>query len=111
VCICGFCNVLMCVYLCFIMCGCVYLWFLYCVLVLVMCVIVFTVFCIVFTVFLYCFVDVYVFLLVLTVLPASDKSIAVNNNNNNNNNNNTPAPQSRNIPSIGIRSEADFIGN
>jgi hypothetical protein len=35
----------------------------------------------------YCLVYVYVFLLVLSVLPPSDNSIAVNNNNNNNNNN------------------------
>jgi hypothetical protein len=49
----------------------------------VMCVLVFTVCCIVCTVFLYCLVYVYVFLLVLSVLPPSDNSIAVNNNTNN----------------------------
>jgi hypothetical protein len=37
--------------------------------------------------FLYCFVYVCVFLLALSVLPPSDKSIDVSNNNNNNNNN------------------------
>jgi hypothetical protein len=73
---------------CFIMYGCVYVWVLYCVLVLVICALVFTVFCFVFTVFLYCFFYVCVFLLVLSVLPPSDNSIAVSNNNNNNNNNN-----------------------
>jgi hypothetical protein len=36
---------------CSVMCGCVYVWVLYCVLVLGICVLVFTVFCIVCTVF------------------------------------------------------------
>jgi hypothetical protein len=63
-------------------------WVYSCVLGLVIRVLVFTVFCIVCTVILYCLVYVYVFLLVLSVLPPSDNSIAVNNNNNNNNNNN-----------------------
>ena len=49
---CGFCNVWVCV----------------CVGVLVICVLVFTVFLIVFTVFLSCFVYVYLFLSVLSVL-------------------------------------------
>ena len=44
---------------CFVMCGCVYVWVLLHVGVLVICVLVFTVFCIVCTVFLYCFVYVY----------------------------------------------------
>jgi hypothetical protein len=35
-----------------------------------------------------CFVYIYVFLLVLSVLPPRDNSIAASNNNNNNNNNN-----------------------
>ena len=60
-----------------------------CVGVLVICVLVFTVFCIVCTVFLYCFVHVYLFLIVFSVpvwgLQPSDNSITVNNNNNNNN--------------------------
>ena len=43
----------------FVMCGCVYVWILLCVGVLVIGVFVFTVFCIVCTVFLYCFVYVY----------------------------------------------------
>jgi hypothetical protein len=56
--------------------------------VLIVCVLVFSVFCVVCTVFfLYCLFYVYVFLLVFSVLPPSDNSIAVNNNNNNNNNN------------------------
>jgi hypothetical protein len=42
------------------------------VLVLVICVLVFNVFCIVCTVFLYCFVSVYVFVIVLSVLPPGD---------------------------------------
>jgi hypothetical protein len=37
---------------------------------------------------LYCFVYVDVSLLVLSVLPPKDNSIAIGNNNNNNNNNN-----------------------
>ena len=54
-----------------------------------MCVLVYTVFCTVCTVFLYCFVYVYLFLSVLSVLvwgllAASDNWIAVSNNNNNN---------------------------
>jgi len=55
---CGFCNVWALVCVGFVMCVCV----------LVICILVFTVFCIVCTVFLYCFVDVYLFLLVLFVL-------------------------------------------
>jgi hypothetical protein len=43
------------------------------------------------TVFLYCFVYGYIFLPVLSVLPLSDNSIAVNNNNNNNNRVRTPS--------------------
>jgi hypothetical protein len=61
--------------------GCVYVWVLECMLVSVTCVLVFTVF--VCTVFWYCLDYVYVFLLVLSVLPLSDNSIAVNNNDNN----------------------------
>ena len=57
---CGFYNVCVCVRVSFVMCGC----FDNCVGVLVICVLVFTVFCIVCTVFLYCFVYVYLFLLV-----------------------------------------------
>jgi hypothetical protein len=53
--------------------------------VLVICVLVFTVFCIVCTVFLCCFFYGYVFLLVSSVMPTSDNSVAVNNNNDNNN--------------------------
>ena len=48
----------------FAMCGC----FDNCVGVLEICVLIFTVFCIVCTVFLYCFVYVYLLLLVLSVL-------------------------------------------
>jgi hypothetical protein len=71
---------------CFVMCGCV--GFVMCTSFDNMCnSLVFTVFCIVCTVFLYCFVYVYVFLLVSSVLPASDKSIAVNDYDNNNNHN------------------------
>ena len=44
---------------CFVMCGCVYVWVLLGVGVLVICVLVFTVFCIVCTVFLYLFFYVY----------------------------------------------------
>jgi hypothetical protein len=46
--------------------------------------IVFTALCTVCIVFLYCFFYVYVFLPVLSGLPPSDNSIAINNNNNNN---------------------------
>jgi hypothetical protein len=79
---------------CFVMCGCVYVWVLECVGVLVICVLVFAVFCIVCTVFFVLFVYIYFFLFVLSVLPPSDNSIAVCNNNNNNNNNNI-SPLSR----------------
>jgi hypothetical protein len=48
---CGFCNVWLCVCVGFVMCGCVCVWVLYCVLVLVICVLVFTVFYVVGTVF------------------------------------------------------------
>jgi hypothetical protein len=82
-CVCLTCTVV--VLNCFVMCGCVYVWVLQCVLVLEVCLLIFTVLCIVCTVFLY-FFYVYVFLLVLSVLPPSDNSIAVNNNNNDNNN-------------------------
>jgi hypothetical protein len=51
----------------FVMCRCLYVWFLLCVGVLVICVLVFTVFCIVCTVFLYCFIYVYLFLFVTSV--------------------------------------------
>jgi hypothetical protein len=66
VCMCGFFNVWVCVFV-----G-----------VLVICVLVFTVFCTVCTVFLYCFVHVYLFLFVSPVLvhgllPPSENSIAV----------------------------------
>jgi hypothetical protein len=62
---------------------------LYCVLVLVICValLLFTVYFLVSTGFLYSFFYVNFVLLVLSVLPPSDKPIAVSNNNNNNNNN------------------------
>jgi hypothetical protein len=61
---------------CFVTCGCVRMGFVMCgcfdncVGVLVICVllVVFAVFCIVYTVFLYCFVHVYLFLFVLSVL-------------------------------------------
>ena len=65
---------------CFVMCGCEYVWILYCVGmsmcgcsencggVLVIRVFVFTAFCIVCTVFLYCFVYVYLFLFVSSIL-------------------------------------------
>ena len=56
VCICGFCNVWVCVCVNFVMCG----FYENCVGVLVMCVLVFTV-------FLYCFVYVHVFLFVTSV--------------------------------------------
>ena len=46
---CVYCTVVVLTY--FVMCGCVYLWVLYCVGVLVICLLVFTVFCIVYTVF------------------------------------------------------------
>ena len=55
---CGCCNVGVC------KCGC----FDKCVDVVVMCELVFTVFCTVCTVFLYCFVNVHLFLFVLSVL-------------------------------------------
>ena len=56
--------------------------------VLAICVFVFTLFCTVCTVFLYCFVYVYLFLSVLSVLvygllPPSDNSIAVSSDDNN----------------------------
>ena len=57
-----FCNVFMCVYVDFIMCGCVYVYVLQCLGVLVTCVLVFIVFCIVCTVFLYCSFHLYLFL-------------------------------------------------
>jgi hypothetical protein len=63
VCKCGFCNALMCVCVGFVLC----VSFVVCVFVHV-----FTVFCIVCTVFLCSFVYVYVFLLVVSVLPPSD---------------------------------------
>jgi hypothetical protein len=80
---CGFCNVWVCVCVGFVMCGCVYVWVLYRVVVLTVCVLVFTVFS-------HCFVYVHLFSLFLlsALLPPSDNSILVNNNNNNNNNNN-----------------------
>jgi hypothetical protein len=56
VCMHGFCNVWMCVWVGFVMCGCCE----NCLGVLVICVLVFTV-------FLYCFVDVYLFLFVTSV--------------------------------------------
>ena len=56
VCICGFCNVWVCVCVGFVMCG----YFDNCVDVMVICVLVFTV-------FLYCFVYVYLFLFVTSV--------------------------------------------
>jgi hypothetical protein len=56
------------------------------VLVLVICVLVFTVFCTVCAVYFVLFCFVYVSLLVLSVLPPSDNSIAVNDNNNNSHN-------------------------
>jgi hypothetical protein len=62
---CGFCNLLVCVSVGFVMCGCVCLWGLYCVGVLVMRVLVFTIFCIVCIVFLFCFVYVYSYLLLV----------------------------------------------
>ena len=52
---------------CFVMCGCMYVWVLECVGVLVICVLVFTVFCIVCTVCLYFFVYVYLFLFIISV--------------------------------------------
>ena len=60
---CGFCNVWVCAYVGFVMCGC----FDNCVGVLVICVLVFTVFSNVCIVFLYCFVDAYLFLFVTSV--------------------------------------------
>jgi len=63
VCVCGFCNVWVCVCVGFLMCGCSD----NCVDVLVICALVFTVFCIICTVFLYCFVYVYSFLFVISV--------------------------------------------
>jgi len=67
-----------CVCVNFVICGC----FDNCVGALVICVLVFTVFCIVCTVFLYCFVCVYLFLFVLSLLmqgllPPSENSIAI----------------------------------
>ena len=59
----GFCNVWVCVCMGFVMCGS----FDKCLGVLVTCVLVFTVFCIVCTVFFYCFVYVYLFILVTSV--------------------------------------------
>ena len=50
---------LVCVCVEFVVCGCVYVWSLLCVGVLVICVLVFTVFCIVCSVVLYCFFYVY----------------------------------------------------
>jgi hypothetical protein len=63
VCMCGFCNVWVCVCVGFLMCGCSD----NSVDVLLICVLVFTVFCVVCTVFLYCFVYVYSFLFVISV--------------------------------------------
>ena len=63
VCLCGFCNMWMCVCVGFVMCGC----FDNCVDVLVICVLVFTVFCVVCTAFFYSFVYVYLFLFVTSV--------------------------------------------
>ena len=64
-----FCNVCVCVYVGFVMCGRIYVGvFDNCVGVFVICVPVFIVFCTVCTVFLYCFVYVYLFLFVLSVL-------------------------------------------
>jgi len=56
-----------CVYVGFVMCGCVHVWVLQCVGILVICVLVFTVFCIVCTVFLSCFIYVQLFLFVTGV--------------------------------------------
>ena len=75
---CAFCNVGLCLFVGFVMCGCV----------LVICLLVFTAFCIFMLCFSYCFVHVYLFLFVFSILlygilPSSDNSIAVNNNNNN----------------------------
>ena len=67
VCVCGFCNVWVCVCVGFVMCGC----FDNCVGVLVICVLVFTVFCIVCTVFLYCIVYVHLFLFVTSVMTTA----------------------------------------
>ena len=50
------------------MCGFCDVWVCVCVGVLVVCVLEFTVFCVVCTVFLYCFVCVYLFLFVLSVM-------------------------------------------
>jgi hypothetical protein len=47
------------VFTCFVRCGCVYVWVLYCVLVLVICVLVFTFFVLFVLCSLYCFVYVY----------------------------------------------------
>jgi hypothetical protein len=64
VCICGFCNVWLCVFVDFVMLG----YFDNCVSVLVTCVLVFTVLCIVCPVFVDCFFYAYLFLYVLSVL-------------------------------------------
>jgi len=68
VCVCGFCNVWLCVCVGFVMCGCVCMCgFCNVSVFFVICVLVFTVFCIACTVFLYCFVYVHLFLFVLSV--------------------------------------------
>ena len=94
-----------CVCVGFVMCGCVYVWVLYSLGVLVICILMFTMFCVVCTGFLYCFVNVYLLLLlfVLSVLvsknychrltiavssSSSSSSSSGNSNNSNNNNNN-----------------------
>jgi len=98
VCMCGFFNVWMFVCVGFVMCGCVYVWVLYCVgFVMCGCVCVCGCFgnmcscfyCVLYSLyFFYCFVSVYLFLFVQSVLvygllPPSENSITVNNNNNN----------------------------
>jgi hypothetical protein len=69
VCMCGFCNVWVCVCVGFVM----YEFFNNCVDVLVKRVLVLTVFCTVCTVFLYCFVYVYLFLFVTSVRTTATK--------------------------------------